>query len=794
VHDLLAQSGLEHFYELSQQPGVRPTSAVEGEQWAYLDQAGVQERLLDFADGKVSHVTFHIPSIHCVACVWLLENLFRLHQGIAHSQVNFGRREVAVQFIPEQIRPSELVGLLASLGYEPALTLNELEPRQVDASHKRRWIQVGVAGFAFGNIMLFSLPRYLGLDSLSGPLFERVFGWLSLLLAAPVLLYSASDYWKSALLAARRRVLTLEVPIAVGLAAIYTQSAFEILAGRGEGYCDSLTGLIFLLLCGRAFQQKTQDRLAFDRDYKSFFPLSVRRKVAEAEECIALSELGVGDRIVIRNGELVPADARLRAGLGCIDYSFVTGESEPVTREVGAYLYAGGKQIGGEIEVETVKAVSQSYLMSLWDHQTFRKTREDGLDSLTNRYSRRFTRMVLGVAIGAGLFWIVSGDWARGLKAFTSVLIVACPCALALAAPFALGTAQRLLARLGVFVRNGLVIERLAQVDALVFDKTGTLTEAGGEPRFDGRGARAGGKSEIGTPKSGSRGRGAGEPLSEAEVSWVYALARQSTHPQAKRVAAYLNKRDEAEAASSFREEPGGGIAGTVDGHEVLLGSQIWLRRQGICYPEQSRQAAGSVVHVAIDGEFRGVFLLPNALRPETEPLLRGLGQQYDLVLLSGDSAHERARFRELFGCDAQLHFNQSPFDKLGFIERLQASGKRVMMVGDGLNDAGALKQSDVGVAVVERVGTFSPASDIILEAKRVPGLAGLLRFARRTARTVRMGLAISAVYNLVGTSIAAAGLLSPLVCAVLMPISSVSVVLFACGATAWAARKESWA
>jgi Cu+-exporting ATPase len=788
VHDLLAESGLGQFYDLSRHPGVRVRRPAQREQWAYLDDPALQQQLLDFTDGKVSRVTFQIPAIHCVACVWLLENLFRLQPGIGRSQVNFPRREVAITFAPEKVPLSSLVGLLASIGYEPALTLGELEKRKGDPARKRQWLQVGIAGFAFGNIMLLSLPAYIGLDSLSGPLFKVIAGYLSLALAAPVLCYSASDYWRSARLSLRQRVLTLDVPIALGLAALYAQSAYEVALGRGNGYLDSLAGLVFFLLCGRVFQQKTYDRMAFDRDFKCFFPLSVTRVTKAGEESVAISNLRVGDRLRLRNGELIPADGRLVGGPAFIDYSFVTGEAEPVAKAAGDYLYAGGRQIGGAIEIETVKAVSQSHLTSLWNHAAFRKERESSLNTLTNRFSRWFTLAVIAAAVGAGVFWAATGDAGRGLKAFTSVLIVACPCALALAAPFALGTAQRLLARLRVFVKNIQVIERMAQVEAIVFDKTGTLTAGAGE------GTPFRGKSEGRSPKAeGNQSRLASaateKGLSAEEEGWVWSVARHSTHPLAVRIAQPLAGEDLAEPVEGFAETPGCGIEGRMQGHEVRLGSRAWLERCGVSIPE-SPQAQGSVVCLAIDGRLRGAFVLANAVRPETDELLRGLSGRYALALLSGDNEKERERFRSLFGSDAALHFNQSPLDKLGFIGRLQESGQTVMMVGDGLNDAGALKQSDVGVAVVETAGAFSPASDVILEANRVPRLPAMLALARQATQIVRLSFGISAVYNLAGISIAAAGVLSPVICAVLMPVSSISVVLFACGATHLAAKR----
>jgi len=794
VHDLLAENKLEHYYDLGRHPGVRPGQREGGrDRWRCLDEPSVRKQLLDFSDGNISRLTLRIPAIHCVACVWLLENLFRLHPAIGASEVNFLKREVTITFSAGKITLSELAGLLASMGYEPQLTLGELEKgrKQADPGRRRQWLQVGIAGFAFGNIMLFTLPVYFGLDSLSGPLFKRLFGYLSLALAAPVLFYSASDYWRSARLSLRQRVLTLDVPIVVGLAALYARSAFEIVSRGGDGYLDSLSGLVFFLLCGRVFQHKTQERMAFDRDYKSFFPLSVTRQTAAGQENVALSGVQAGDRLLLRNGDLIPADARLLSPEALVDYSFVTGESEPAAREAGAYLYAGGQQLGGAIEVETLKPVSQGYLASLWNQEAFRKKRGEDLNTLTNRYSRRFTRLVLAVAAGAGLAWLAAGHAAQGLKAFTSVLIVACPCALALAAPFTLGTAQRLLARRQVFLKNVLVLERMAEVNAIVFDKTGTLTAAGTATFLSPQSAvyspsasaeaTAGRQSTVHGPEF----RGGG--LSEEEAGWVYSLARHSRHPHSVRIGESVAGRGRVEPVSGFTETPGGGLAGSVPGHPLRLGSRAWLESSGVAVPE-SRLPVGSAVFLAIDGKCRGVFVLGNTLRPQAEGLLRRLGGNYELALLSGDNSRERERFLAFFGGNAQMHFDQSPLDKLRFIRSLQARGKTVMMAGDGLNDAGALQQSDVGVAVVEKVGAFSPASDVILEAGQVPRLSELLHLARHATRIVRWSFGISALYNALGVSIAAMGLLSPVTCAILMPLSSISVVLFACTATRWAA------
>ena len=322
----------------------------------------------------------------------------------------------------------------------------------------------------------------------------------------------------------------------------------------------------------------------------------------------------------------------------------------------------------------------------------------------------------------------------------------------------------------------------MARVDAVIFDKTGTLTAAGA-----------------------TRGEFFGQPLSAREERLVCSLTRHSTHPLSRRIHDLLRTGSPASVVASFVETPGCGIAGRIDGHEVRLGSEAWFRSCGIgagtdgsespafepaiSSPRQTGSAAGGV-WLAMDGRFRGSFSFDNALRPAADALLRDLGRQMDIGLLSGDNERERERFRALFGPKAKLHFNQSPLDKLGVIRRLRESGRTVMMVGDGLNDAGALRQSDVGVAVVEKMGAFSPASDVILDAARIPDLPAILRLARDATRIVKASFGISAAYNFIGLGIAATGYLSPLICAVLMPVSSVSVVLFACGATAWAVRR----
>ena len=376
--------------------------------------------------------------------------------------------------------------------------------------------------------------------------------------------------------------------------------------------------------------------------------------------------------------------------------------------------------------MQTVKAVSQSYLTSLWNHEAFRKHRSDDLNTVTNRYSRRFTRVVLAVACAAALFWVLSGDGERGLKAFTSVLIVACPCALALAAPFGLGTAQRLLARTNVFLKNILVLERLAEVDTIVFDKTGTLT--------------APYSSQIRSIQPGATFDWRGDPdwslrtVKDVGGFAPWPVIRRTRYSRRIAEALKVVPHSRIPTASNFSEIPGCGVAGLVEDTACGWVSHGWLEDSGM-HLGSSLPVRERLLASRIDGIYRGAFVLTNSLRANAETLVSELGRNYELALLSGDNEKERTRFAQLFGRDARLCFNQSPLDKLAFIEELRKRGQRVMMVGDGLNDAGALQQSDVGVAVVEKIGVFSPASDIILEASQVTRLGRIFSFARASTR-----------------------------------------------------------
>lgn len=758
VYELLQNNRLYNYYELENEPGVRIKEPTPDGKFAFLDHPEIADKLYRFKEGTSRKVELYVPAIHCSSCIWLLENLQQLHVGIHHSQVNFVQKRVIIFFDSEKITIRQVAELMASIHYVPEISLADSETAKNKKYSKRLLYQVGVAGFVFGNSMLISLPEYLPGGEHLEQFLKEFFGMMNLLLAIPVVAYSGRDYLISAYKNIVKGVVNIDLPIAIGILALFAQSSFEIISKTGAGYMDSLSGLIFFLLIGKWYQNRSYQALSFNRDYKSYFPIGVTQiKENNQEEITPISDLKQGDRIRIRNGELIPTDAVLMDGDAQIDYSFVTGESNLIPKQAGELLYAGGKQQGTAIELMVEKPVIQSQLTSLWN----KSNNDDGksIQTVIDKISRYFTLVIVSVAIISFVFWWMV-DPSKALFSFTSVLIVACPCALALSLPFALGNGMRHLGEQGLFMKNTADIEHLAAVDTLVFDKTGTLTVPNEQQIiFD------------------------GVDLTSEEKSWIKAVVQQSTHRLDITLNRFLKTEEELQP-ERFETIAGKGIVAQVKGNVIRLGSSQFI---GVTLSEK---ISHSTVVVEINNQLKGVFHISSRKRAGVEELLQKLKKRFDIHLISGDNNWEREEWKRLLEKEEQLHFNQQPQEKRNYIENLQQNNRNVAMVGDGLNDAGALLKSDVGISVADNIYHFSPACNAILQADKMSALDGFLKYSKLVIKTVKRSYVISFLYNLIGLFFAVQGALSPVIAAILMPISSVSVVVFVSGATTYQAKR----
>lgn len=742
VYDLLNEAGLCDYYALGEKPGVKQRSSVDEQRTELFDLQEVRERLVEFHEGGIMRVRFNIPQMHCSSCIWLLENLQRIEPAIIRSRVAFAAKELTITFREDRFPLSDLVRLLRRIGYGPQLT-NANERVDRSAVPRMLYVRLGVAGFVFGNTMMLSFPEYLGADNEAG--LKEGFQWLIVLFSFPVVFFLSTDFFRSAWGGVRSRTMNIDIPIALGIIALWTRSLWDVLGGTGPGYFDSLAGLLFFLLIGRWYQAHTYRALRFDRSLEEFLPLVVIRAREGEEEPVKVNALKTGDRIIVRDQELVPVDAILRDGVAHIDSSFITGEPLAVRKQVGDTIHAGGRQRGGPITLEVLRPFAESRLKQLWAEQATGAERP-AMPRLIDAVARRFTVAVLLVALGAGLYWW-GKDAAQVWPVITAVLIVACPCALALSMPFAYGHTVRWMGKRGLFLRDAEVVERMAHADLVVFDKTGTLT------------AREAHSVEW-----------MGAPLTDVQRSMVRSLARSSVHPLSAVIHAHL--RDALLTPDRVHESPGKGIEGVLLDVPVRIGSAAYCGADDV-----ERIHGEAIVFVRIGGEVPGHFRIMKQARAGVVEAVDALEGSVGTALLTGDDRVSEELAKHFAPED--IRTGCSPADKSRFIAGQQQAGHRVMMVGDGLNDAAALARSDVGITVTETSAALTPASDAILDADAIAQLPHFLRMARRARRIVFASLGISLCYNVVGVSLAVAGHMSPLIAAILMPLSSVSVVGF---------------
>ncbi|GAB3929955.1 heavy metal translocating P-type ATPase [Mucilaginibacter myungsuensis] len=754
VYQVLAQNQLCSYYNFNAHPG--ETRKRSDKRFEYLSEPTIIKDLIDYRDEQITVVSFYIPHIHCSSCLWLLEQLNKLNPAVHYCRVDFLKKQLSMRFDHRKLSLQGLVELLYDIGYEPLISLQDVIKKN-NSSPKDNLVQkIAVAGFCFGNVMLLSFPEYFGLTAFEQN-FKHFFGWLNVAFGVPVVVYSGWGYFTSAYQNLRNKVLNIDFPLALGIAVLFIRTAVEVATGTGAGFADTLCGLVFFLLVGKFVQQKTYHHISFERDYRSFFPVAVQVVKNGVEKPLPLAQLQTGHRMVVRNNEIIPADAILLKGEAMIDLSFVTGEAIPVHKTLGEVIYAGGRQTGQAIELEVIKPVSQSYLTQLWNNEAFTAKQDNRVRTFNEEVSKHFTIILLAIAIGSLLFWALE-DLPRGIAAFTAVLIVACPCALALSTPFTMSAALSVFDKNLFYLKNTAVVEQMARIDTIVMDKTGTIT-IGNSSNIQFNGV-----------------------LSAHQQQLIWNTCSNSNHPLSRMICSYLGNQKPL-PISNYNELAGKGIEANVDDDQMIIGSADMI------FGYSTKITGATRVHVSQNGLYLGYFAFHHQYREGMDNIPK-LSDNYDMYLLSGDQDHEATELVKYFRPDA-MHFEQLPQQKMDLISDLQHQQKKVMMLGDGLNDAGALKQSDLGVAVTDNVNNFTPGSDAILDGRSFSKLPQFLRFAKDTVKIIHISFLISLTYNVIGLTYAVTGQLSPLTAAVLMPLSTATIISFTSLATHFAARKR---
>ncbi|WP_316801621.1 heavy metal translocating P-type ATPase [Pedobacter frigidisoli] len=752
VYKILSENNLCNYYVYNSSPGQQFKTESHYE---YLDEPNIINQLLDYRHEGSSIVTFYIPAIHCSSCIWLLEHLYKINPAVYHSRIDFLKKQVTISFNHEGISLRGLVSTLNQIGYEPLISLQDVVKEHSSSVDRALVLKIAVAGFLMGNVMLFSFPEYFGLSGVEKQ-FQYLFGWLNLIFTIPASFYCGKEYFTSAFTSLKHRHINLDTPLALIIAVLFLRSGFEIVFNTGPGFADTLTGLVFLLLMGKWLKQRTYHHISFDRDYRSYFPIAVTTLLEGKEKPVSINEVKIGDRLWVRNGELVPADAILMKGDAWMDMSFVTGESAPVHKVLGEIIYAGGRQTTEAIELEVIKPVSQSYLTGLWNNENYQVIKEK--ETFNDSVAKYFSLGVFLIAFSASAYWLFQHDSHKAWSAFTAVIIVACPCVLALSTPFTLSAILAVFDKKGFFVKNTDAVEALAKCDTIIFDKTGTLTSNE--------------KAEISFNGS----------LDVEEKMLVASLLRNSIHPLSRHILKALNVAAYY-TPENYHEVPGKGLSAKIGTHQIYAGHPSIL-------PGSVQHLSAAGVHIVIDQQYKGYFDVDQQWRPGLSQLINRLSP-YPLQLLSGDSDKDYQMLKTIFSPATKIRFRQSPHQKLNEVLELQQQGRKVMMLGDGLNDAGALKQSNFGIALTDNINNFTPGCDAILKGSSLYFLPDFTQLAKDGLKIIRSSFAIAIAYNGVGIYYAVQGTLYPLVAAVLMPISTVTIICFTTFSTRYFARKN---
>jgi len=699
------------------------------------------ERIAELSRPTHARLMLSLPGAHCAACMSTVENGLQALSGVQSARVNLTLRRVSVD-ADADVTAESLIPVLASLGYEA----HELDPgllsaTETDKQGRDLLMRLGVAGFAMMNVMLLSVAVWSG----AGDATRDLFHWISAAIALPTVVFAGQPFFKSAWASLRVGRLGMDVPISLALVLASGISLFETIYSGHHAYFDAAVMLTFFLLAGRYLDHRTRAvaRSAAEELAALEVPRATR-VVDGVEETVSISALAVGDIVRVRPGGRMPVDGVVTHGASEVDRSLLTGESLPAQAGIGTQVAAGEINLTGPLLVRVTAAGRDSSLHRMADLVAVAESAKTKYTSLAERAARAYSPLVHILSFTAFGYWMwaTGGDLRYAINISAAVLIITCPCALGLAVPAVVTAASGRLFRKGLLIKDGTALERLAEVDHVVFDKTGTLT--------------------MGTPKPTNL-----DALPPAVLAVALGLAGASLHP----LAVALTKASgliAPAALEGIREVPGSGIEARMGGQIVRLGRAEWVG---------ATPAAQTATYLSFNGETHAI-LFADKLRPGAQTAVAAMkAAGLRLTLLSGDAAAPVAELAAQIGIE-DWHAGQLPAEKAAYIKALQDQGRKVLMIGDGLNDTAALVQAHVSISPASALDAARTASDIVLLGQDMAPVADALRIAKQATRRIRENFGLSAAYNVIAVPLALVGLATPLLAALAMSLSSITVSL----------------
>lgn len=750
VHRAIAENGLEQYYALK--PEAAPAQATNAS-YVELDDPAFQKVHVQTSPDGLAHAALYLTDLRCTACVWLVEATPRCLDGVRDVRVDLGRSRADVTWDPASTSLAHIARHLDRIGH-PAHPY-----RGVDRDRQRRkedralLVKLGVAGAAVGNLMLLAIALYAGLFNDMSAADTAFFRYASMAVAVPALSFSATPMFRTALGALRAHRLHLDLPLSIGIIAGLVWGTANVVRGVGEIYFDSLAMLVFLLLVARFIMLRHQRRASTAAELLlALTPTRARRVIDGVVEEVAIESIATGDLVEVRAGETIPVDGIIETGLSAIDAGLLTGESRPVEVEPGKAVHAGTVNMAAPIIVRALAVGEQTRVGSLVQTIESLSSRKADIERLVDRIAAKFVPVVTLASLLTFIGWSIFASPTQGAEHAMALLIVTCPCALALATPLAVTVALGRAARRGILIKGADALERLATPGVMFVDKTGTLTQ--------GRLAVTSWHGDVDARALAS------------------AIETGSAHPIARALACA----EPAGVATDIREELGRGIRGKVSGRSVIVGAPAWVQQQ--CRGDIERwianvtRAAETPIAIAVDGAIVAVAGLSDAIRPDAADAVRALGDLgWHVEILSGDDARVAEAVGAKLGIAAdRCTGNVSPEGKRAYVE-IARKDRPVAMVGDGVNDAAAIAAATCGIAVSGATEIAIEAADVVLRNPSITGIATTAAGARATLATIRRSLKFSLAYNICAGALAVAGVIHPLIAALLMPASSLTVL-----------------
>ena len=755
VHGALAANGLAQFYALREAAAPAHTTTRS---YAELDDPAFERVHVEALPDGRRRAALYLEDLRCTACVWLVETTPRCLPGVTEMRVDFGRSRADVCWDPAATSLAAIARHLDRVGHIPHPFRGLDRDRQRRVEDRALLVKLGIAGAAVGNLMLLAIALYAGMFDGMARGDAAFFRWASMCVAVPALGYAATPMFRTALGALYARRLHLDLPLSIGILAGLIWGSANVIRGVGEIYFDSLAMLVFLLLTARWIVLRHQRRASSASELLlALTPSRVRRIRVDSGviDDVPIEAIAWGDVLEVHSGETIPVDGVVLRGSSTIDAGLLTGESRPVDVRGGDQVHAGTVNIGAPLVVRALAVREQTRVGGLVATIEQLSARKAPIERLVDRIAGRFVVVVTIAAALTFVAWTALASVATGAEHAMALLIVTCPCALALATPLAVTVALGRAAGRGILVKGADALERLATPGTMLLDKTGTITE---------------GALAVGSWLGDLDARG-----------YAAAVETGSAHPLARALAACAPP---IAPASELKEELGRGIRGTVRGRKVIVGAPAWVAAQchtpGHAAPwiEQVARGGETPIAIAIDGAIVAVAGLVDPIRPKAREAVAELAELgWRVELLSGDDRRVVDRVGAALDLPPSCcHGEVSPEAKLATIQLARTHGP-VAMVGDGVNDAAAIAAATCGIAVSGAAEIAIEAADVYLRSPSIAAIAETVRGARATLRTIRRSLGVSLAYNLVAGTLAVTGVIHPLIAAALMPLSSLSVL-----------------